>query len=72
MPDDPKSMGDIEFRRHRFYEISVGELFWLNEIPRDNNKNPSYRKVGENEGLNVITRELINFDQSDTIYQKEW
>ena len=29
MPDDPKSMGDIEFRRHRFYEISVGELFWL-------------------------------------------
>jgi len=65
--DTPPS-GHTEFDTLMFDEIEEGDLFWLEQSNRDSNQ--VYRKVSEFEGQDLRTREIHQFGQRQTVYQK--
>lgn len=57
-----------EFDTVRFDEIEDGDLFWLEQTRHDSNH--AHRKVNDQEGQDLRTREYHKFGYRQTVYQK--
>ena len=64
---NPSSVNVTDFQPAKFGDLEVDELFWENTGTNDN---PAFRKINENQAMNLKTREVITFESRTVIYQK--
>ena len=64
---DPPSNLSMDFEEYNFEDLEVEELFWQTNIQTENNP---WRKVGQNQGLNLKTNTTHNFQLNTVVYQK--
>ena len=62
---DPPNVGS-EFDEDRFSEINPGNIF--RTVP--NSQSRQFRKLNENEAIDVVKQELKKFDSSTKVYVK--
>ena len=56
-----------DFERFKFGELEVDDLFWQSNQPGDN---IPWRKVEQNQGMNLRARTTHNFDPNTVVWQK--
>ena len=66
---NPPKTTESDFQTFNFSDLPVGELFWLDTNP-NGEINIVHRKVDENSGMQLKTRNVTNFDSKLKIYQK--
>ena len=64
---NPPSTNTSDFDKFTFGELEMDELFWQTNIQTENNP---WRKVGQNQGLNLKTNTTHNFQLNTVVYQK--
>ena len=65
----PPGTNTDDWEQNTFGDINIGDLFWLNQN-RTSETNPSFRKLDENQAMNLISREVRGFQDTDKIFQK--
>jgi len=64
---NPPSNMSVDFEETKFGELEVDELFWQTNRPEESNP---WRKVSQNQALNLKSQTTHNFDLKTTIYQR--
>ena len=68
---EPQPLGSIEWSGFRFSELNEQDIFYFEENP-NTEKNPSFRKVGDNQALDLIHRNVIEVQSNLRVFQKEY
>ena len=55
-----------DFEKYTFGELEIDELFWQTNQPGDN---IPWRKVEQNQGMNLRARTTHNFDPNTVVWQ---
>jgi len=66
-----KNLGDVDWLSFRFKDLEDNELFWGTQDP-NGERNPVWRKINDNEAMNLRTRETITINENPTVYQKDY
>tara|TARA_Y100000593_G_C4095102_1_gene230423 strand:+ start:154 stop:384 length:231 start_codon:yes stop_codon:yes gene_type:complete len=64
---NPPGTMSRDYEKTSFSEINVDDLFWQTNAERENNP---WRKVSQNEGMNLKTQTIHNFQPSTVVFQK--
>ena len=64
---NPPGINSIDFERFSFGELEVDELFWQTNSQTESNP---WRKVNQNQALNLKSQTIHNFQSSTLVYQK--
>ena len=64
---DPPGNLSEDFEKFKFGDLDVNELFWQTNQPGDN---IPWRKVEQNQGMNLRARTTHNFDPNTVVWQK--
>ena len=64
---DPPSNMSADFEEYYFEDLEVGELFWQTNRPTEANP---WRKENQNQGKNLKTQTLHNFNPKTRVFQK--
>ena len=64
---DPPSNLSVDFEEYYFGDLEVDELFWQTNRPEESNP---WRKVNQNQGMNLKSRTTHNFDSKTKVFQK--
>ena len=56
-----------DFERYKFGELEVDELFWQTNQPGDN---IPWRKINNNQGMNLKDTSVHNFIHNTVVWQK--
>tara|TARA_R110000824_G_scaffold13270_1_gene57821 strand:+ start:290 stop:520 length:231 start_codon:yes stop_codon:yes gene_type:complete len=56
-----------DFEEFNFGDLEVDELFWQTNRPKESNP---WRKVSQNQGINLKTQTTHNFDVKTKVFQK--
>ena len=68
---EPQPLGTIEWNGYRFSELNEQDIFYFEENP-NTEQNPSFRKVGDNQALDLINRNVIEVQSTLRVFQKEY
>jgi len=63
----PPDLNSKDFERFTFNELEIDELFWQTNQPGDN---ISWRKLNENQAINLRKQTTHNFNAKTVVYQK--
>ena len=59
----------VDFDQHKFSDLPVGELFWLN-TDTNGDTNVVHRKISETEGTHLKNQVTSTFGSRVKVYQK--
>ena len=68
---EPQPLGTVEWSGYRFSELNEQDIFYFEENP-NTTQNPSFRKVGDNQALDLINRNVIEVQSTLRVFQKEY
>ena len=64
---NPAGVNSIDFEEFKFGDLEVDELFWQTDRPQESNP---WRKENQNQGKNLKTQTLHNFNLKTKVFQK--
>ena len=65
---NPPATSKVDFEKFRFIDLGVNELFWLSDSP--GTTNVVHRKINENQGQQLQSREVVDFKSKLEVFQK--
>ena len=68
---DTQSLGTVDWNSYRFSELNMDDLFWFEQNTKGD-KNPPFRKVSDNEALDLRNQNVINVKTTLMVHQKEY
>jgi len=68
---EPQNLGSVDWNSYRFSELEEDDLFWFEKNP-NGDQNPVFRKVGDNQALDLKNQNVIQLDPRLRVHQKEW
>ena len=68
---EPQPLGTVEWISYRFSELNMDDLFWFEQNP-NGDENPPFRKVSDNEALDLRNRNTIPVQTTLRVHQKEY
>ena len=70
MPDTPVDAGHVEWIQYRYRDLTVDDLFWF---LKDSSKvNKAFRKVDNNNALDLSKNTVFEVNPNQMVYQKEY
>ena len=64
---NPPGSLSMDFEEFNFGDLEVNELFWQTNRPTESNP---WRKLNENQGMNLKTQTSHNFQPKTKVFQK--
>ena len=64
---NPAGVNSVDFEEFYFGDLEVDELFWQTDRPEESNP---WRKENQNQGKNLKTQTLHNFNLKTKVFQK--
>ena len=68
---EPQPLGSVEWISYRFNDLNEDDLFWFEQNP-NGDQNPPFRKVSNNQALDLRNQTVIAIDPRLRVHQKEW
>jgi hypothetical protein len=68
---EPQPLGSVEWISYRFSELNQDDLFWFEQNP-NGDQNPPFRKVSDNQALDLRNQNVIALDPRLRVHQKEY
>ena len=68
---EPQPLGSVEWMSYRFSELNEDDLFWFEQNP-NGDQNPPFRKIGDNQAMDLKNRNNIEINPTLRVHQKEY
>ena len=68
---EPQPLGSVEWISYRFNDLNEDDLFWFEQNP-NGDQNPPFRKVSNNQALDLRNQTVIAIDPRLRVHQKEY
>ena len=68
---EPQPLGTVDWSSYRFSELNMDDLFWF-EQNINGDQNPPFRKVAENQAMDLKNRNIIDINPTLRVHQKEY